>query len=34
MKKVVMERMVQFGQAGNASKIKPMPLDQMAKKYF
>ena len=34
MKKVVMERMVQFGQAGNASKIKPFSLDQMAKKYF
>jgi fructose-bisphosphate aldolase class II len=34
MKKVVSERMVQFGQAGNASKIKPVSLDQMAKKYF
>jgi fructose-bisphosphate aldolase class II len=34
MKKVVAERMVQFGQAGQATKIKPMPLDQMAKKYL
>ncbi|MCA2960684.1 MAG: fructose-bisphosphate aldolase class II [Silvanigrellales bacterium] len=34
MKIIVAERMVQFGQAGNASKIKPLPLDQMAKKYF
>ena len=34
MKKVVAERMVQFGQAGQASKIKPVSLDAMAKKYF
>jgi fructose-bisphosphate aldolase, class II len=34
MKKVVAERMVQFGQAGQASKIKPLGLDQMAKKYL
>lgn len=34
MKKVCAERMVQFGQAGQASKIKPIPLEQMAKKYF
>jgi len=34
MKKIVAERMVQFGQAGQASKIKPIPLDQMAKKYL
>ena len=33
MKKVVAERMVQFGQAGQASKLKPIPLDQMTKKY-
>lgn len=34
MKKIVAERMVQFGQAGQASKIKVIALDQMAKKYF
>ena len=34
MQKVVAERMVQFGQAGQAPKIKPIPLDAMAKKYF
>jgi len=30
MKKVCMERMIAFGQAGNASKIKPVTLKQMA----
>jgi fructose-bisphosphate aldolase, class II len=33
MKKVVAERMVQFGQAGQASKIKSISLDEMAKRY-
>lgn len=33
MKKIVAERMVQFGQAGQASKIKPIPLEKMAKRY-
>ncbi len=33
MKKVCIERMIQFGQAGNASKIKPVSLDEMAKRY-
>lgn len=30
MKRVCMERMIAFGQAGNASKIKPVTLKQMA----
>lgn len=30
MKKVCMERMIAFGQAGNATKIKPVTLKQMA----
>jgi fructose-bisphosphate aldolase, class II len=34
MQKIVAERMVQFGQAGQAPKIKPVSLDSMAKKYF
>lgn len=34
MKKVCKERMIQFGQAGNASKIKPVPLSDMAKRYL
>lgn len=34
MQKIVAERMVQFGQAGQASKIKPISLDVMAKKYL
>ncbi len=34
MQKIVAERMVQFGQAGQASKIKPVSLDVMAKKYL
>ncbi len=34
MKKIVAERMVQFGQAGQASKIKPIPLEKMAKRYI
>ena len=33
MKKVVAERMVQFGQAGKASSIKPIPLAEMAEMY-
>jgi fructose-bisphosphate aldolase, class II len=33
MKKVCMERMVQFGQAGNAGKIKPVSLEEMADRY-
>lgn len=33
MKKVCAQRMVQFGQAGHADKIKPVPLEKMAKKY-
>lgn len=34
MRKVVKERMIQFGQAGNASKIKAIPLGEMAKRYL
>lgn len=34
MQKVCAERMIQFGQAGNASKIKPIPLGEMSKRYF
>ncbi|MCX7602905.1 MAG: fructose-bisphosphate aldolase class II [Bryobacteraceae bacterium] len=33
MKKVVMERMVQFGQAGHAKEIIPIPLEEMAEMY-
>ncbi|MBI5083679.1 MAG: fructose-bisphosphate aldolase class II [Acidobacteria bacterium] len=33
MKKVVAQRMVQFGQAGNAKKITPIPLEEMAALY-
>jgi fructose-bisphosphate aldolase class II len=33
MQKVCAERMVQFGQAGNASKIKPISLVEMADRY-
>jgi fructose-bisphosphate aldolase class II len=33
MKKVCMERMIQFGQAGNATKIKPVSLEEMADRY-
>lgn len=33
MKKVVAQRMVQFGQAGNAKKIIPIPLAEMAEMY-
>ena len=28
-----MERFEQFGTAGNADKIKPLPLGEMAKRY-
>jgi fructose-bisphosphate aldolase, class II len=34
MQKIVAERMVQFGQAGQASKIKPVSLEVMAKRYL
>jgi fructose-bisphosphate aldolase class II len=33
MRKVCAQRMVDFGQAGNASKIKPISLTEIAKKY-
>jgi fructose-bisphosphate aldolase class II len=33
MKKVVMERMIQFGQAGHAREIIPIPLEEMAEMY-
>ncbi|MGQ9918922.1 MAG: class II fructose-bisphosphate aldolase [Bryobacteraceae bacterium] len=33
MKKVVMERMIQFGQAGHAKEINPIPLEEMAEMY-
>jgi fructose-bisphosphate aldolase, class II len=33
MKKVVAERMVQFGQAGHAGDYEPIPIAEMAKKY-
>ncbi len=33
MKKVVMERMIQFGQAGHAKEITPIPLEEMAEMY-
>ena len=33
MKKVCVERMVAFGQAGNAGKVRPVTLDQMRKLY-
>jgi hypothetical protein len=33
MKKVCAERMVQFGQAGNARKVKCITLADMAKQY-
>lgn len=34
MKKLCAQRMVEFGQAGQASKIKPLGLDSMSKKYL
>jgi fructose-bisphosphate aldolase class II len=34
MRKLCAQRMVEFGQAGWASQIKPIPLDTMAKKYL
>jgi fructose-bisphosphate aldolase class II len=34
MKKVVAQRMTQFGQAGHANDYKPVPLVEMAKRYF
>ena len=33
MKKVVAQRMTQFGQAGHAGDYKPIPISEMAKKY-
>jgi len=30
---VVAQRMTQFGQAGHAHDYKPIPLDEMAKRY-
>ena len=33
MKKLCMERFEEFGTAGNADKIKPLPLAEMAKRY-
>jgi len=33
MKKVCQDRMIAFGQAGNADKIKPVTLSEMAKRY-
>jgi hypothetical protein len=33
MKKVVKERMIQFGQAGKAAKIRQVTLAEMAKIY-
>jgi len=33
MKKVCIARMTAFGQAGNATKIKPISLEQMARRY-
>mgnify|MGYP003298098262 CR=1 FL=1 len=33
MKKVCIDRYVQFGAAGQADKIKPVPLSVMAKRY-
>jgi fructose-bisphosphate aldolase class II len=33
MKKVVAQRMVQFGQAGHAKDYTPIPLEEMAKRY-
>jgi len=33
MKKVVVERMTQFGQAGHAGDYEPVPLEQMARRY-
>jgi fructose-bisphosphate aldolase class II len=33
MQKVCAERMVQFGQAGNAGKVPVITLDEMAKRY-
>jgi fructose-bisphosphate aldolase class II len=33
MKKVVMERMIAFGQAGHAGDYEPIPLEEMARRY-
>jgi fructose-bisphosphate aldolase class II len=33
MKKVIVERMMAFGQAGHAGDYKPIPLEEMAKQY-
>lgn len=34
MKKIVKERMISFGQAGQASKVRQVSLEDMSKKYF
>lgn len=34
MKKICAQRMIEFGQAGQASKIRPIALSDMAKRYF
>ena len=33
MKKVVAQRMTQFGQAGHAGDYKPIPMSEMAARY-
>ena len=33
MKKIVIERLIEFGTADNASKIKPINLIEMSKNY-
>ena len=33
MKEVVKARMIQFGQAGHAGDYKPIPLEEMARRY-
>ena len=33
MKKVVAQRMTQFGQAGHAGDYQPVPLEEMASQY-
>jgi fructose-bisphosphate aldolase class II len=33
MKKVIAQRMTEFGQAGHAADYRPIPLSEMAKRY-
>ena len=33
MKKVIAQRMTEFGQAGHAGDYRPIPLSEMAKRY-